>query len=348
MRSTTVVNTGIEIAYETFGAPDGRPLLLVMGLGAQVIPWHPELCAALVAKDFFLVRFDNRDSGLSTHLYDAPSPDLGAAMADDVSSASYRLEDMADDAVGLLDALGLDRAHVVGVSMGGMIAHTMAIRYPDRVRSLTSIMSTPWIGISSPTQAVQATLSTPPPTNRAKMVEQTVAIHKIMGSPGYPTDEAWIREAAGQSYDRSFDPTGIARQRLAILASEDRTAALANVTAPALVVHGDADPLIPLPAGRHRGRTTQRRVARSTRHGTRPALRNLAHASRSDQPARRPRRRPYPLDSDRLTATFLPPEHVRHQARSPPEHSSVGRFTSRPAPGLRQYEPARHIPALTR
>ncbi len=171
-------------------------------------------------------------------------------MTGDFSSVSYRLEDMADDAVGLLDALGLDQAHVVGVSLGGMIAQTMAIRHPDRVRSLTSIMSTPWIGLGSPTEAVQAAFSTPPPTSRAEMVEQTVALHKIIGSPGYPMNEARVREAAGQSYDLSFDPTGIARQRLAIAASGDRTTALTYVTAPALVVHGDADPLIPLPAGR--------------------------------------------------------------------------------------------------
>jgi pimeloyl-ACP methyl ester carboxylesterase len=253
MQSTTVASNGIEIAYETFGASGGRPLLLVVGLGAQMIAWHPELCAALVAEDFFVVRYDNRDVGLSTHLHDAPPPDLDAAMAGDFSSASYRLEDMADDAVGLLDALGLDQAHVVGASLGGMIAQTVAIRHPDRVCSLTSIMSTPWFGIGSPTEAVRAalpTLSTPPPTTRAEAVEQAVAIRKIIGSPGYPMDEARVREVAGQSYDRSFDPTGAVRQRLAIYASGDRTAALAHVTAPALVLHGEADPLIPLPAGR--------------------------------------------------------------------------------------------------
>jgi pimeloyl-ACP methyl ester carboxylesterase len=252
MPSTTVVNTGITIAYETFGAPGDRPLLLVMGLGAQMFAWHPELCAALTGENFFVVRFDNRDVGLSTHLHDAPPPDLDAAMAGDVSSASYRLEDMANDAVGLLDALELDRAHVVGVSMGGMIAQTMAIRHPHRVRSLTSIMSSPGAGIGAPTDAVMAalvTVSTPPPTTRAEAVEQAVAIHKIIGSPGYPMDEARIRDVAGQSYDRGFDPTGVIRQRLAIYASGDRTAALAHVTAPALVVHGDADPLIRLPAG---------------------------------------------------------------------------------------------------
>jgi pimeloyl-ACP methyl ester carboxylesterase len=252
MPSTTLVNTGIDIAYETFGAPEGRPLLLVMGLGAQMIAWHPELCTALAAENFLVVRFDNRDVGLSTHLHAAPPPDLDAAMAGDASSASYRLEDMADDAVGLLDALGLDRVHVVGVSMGGMIAQTMAITHPDRIRSLTSIMSSPWFGIGAPTDTVLAALATvsmSPPTTRAEMVEQAVAAHKIIGSPGYPMDEARIREVAGQAYDRAFDPAGVSRQRLAIYASGDRTTALARVTVPALVVHGDADPLIQPAAG---------------------------------------------------------------------------------------------------
>jgi pimeloyl-ACP methyl ester carboxylesterase len=249
MQFTTVGSNGIEIAYETFGAPGDRPLLLVMGLGAQMIAWHPELCAALAAENFFVVRYDNRDVGLSTHLHDAPPPNLGAARNGDVSSASYRLEDMADDAVGLLEALGLHQAHVVGASLGGMITQTMAIMHPERVRSLTSLMSTPWIGIGSPTPAAQAALFAPPPSSREEMVERTVAIRKIIGSPDYPMDEAWVRELAGQSYDRSFDPAGVNRQLLAIYASGDRTAALARVRAPALVVHGEADPLIPLPAG---------------------------------------------------------------------------------------------------
>lgn len=135
MGFTTVASNGIEIAYETCGAPGGRPLLLMVGLGAQMLAWHPELCAALVAEDFFVVRYDNRDVGLSTHLHHAQPPNLDAAMAGDFSSAAYQLEDMADDAVGLLDALGLDQAHVVGVSLGGMIAQTMAIRHPGRVRA---------------------------------------------------------------------------------------------------------------------------------------------------------------------------------------------------------------------
>jgi pimeloyl-ACP methyl ester carboxylesterase len=249
MQPITVASNGIEIAYETFGAPGDRPLLLVMGLGGQMLAWHPELCAALAAEDFFVVRYDNRDVGLSTHLHDARPPNLDAARGGDFSSASYRLEDMADDAVGLLDALGLDRAHVVGASLGGMIAQTMAITHPDRVYSLTSIMSTPEIGIGSATPATLAALPAPPPTSRAEAVEQTVSMFKIIGSPGYPLDEAWIRELAGQSYDRGFDPAGMARQQLAIYASGDRTAALAHVTTPALVVHGQADPLIQLSGG---------------------------------------------------------------------------------------------------
>jgi pimeloyl-ACP methyl ester carboxylesterase len=250
MQSTTVVSTDIEIAYETFGAPGGRPLLLVMGLGAQMLEWHPDLCAALAAENFFVVRFDNRDVGLSTHLQDVPPPNLDAAINGDVSSAAYRLEDMADDAIGLLDALGLDQAHVVGASMGGMIAQTMAIRHPDRVRGLTSIMSTPCLGIGASTPAAQAAFSAPPPTSRAERLEWMVALFKVIGSPGYPMDEAWLREVAGQSYDRNFDPTGVIRQVLAIYASGDRTAALARVMAPALVIHGEADPVFQLPAGR--------------------------------------------------------------------------------------------------
>jgi pimeloyl-ACP methyl ester carboxylesterase len=249
VQPATVASNGIEIAYETFGAPGARPLLLVMGLGAQMLAWHPEFCAALAAQDFFVTRYDNRDVGLSTHLHDAPPPDFAAAWRGDFSSASYRLEDMAKDAVGLLDALGLDGAHVVGASLGGMIAQTIAIFHPERVYSLTSIMSTPWVGIGSPTPEARAALLAPPPTNRAEAIERTVRNQKIFGSPGYPMDEAWIREVAGQAYDRCFDPLGVARQQLAIWASGDRTRALAHVKAPALVVHGDADPLIQLPGG---------------------------------------------------------------------------------------------------
>ncbi len=144
-RSAGTVPTGqIEIAYETFGEPSDRPLLLVMGLASQMLVWHEDLCRQLVARGFFVVRFDNRDIGLSTHLHDARPAEVLSAVMGDTSSASYTLEDLADDTVGLLDGLGLTGpVHVVGASMGGMIAQTIAIRHPDRVASLTSIMSTP-------------------------------------------------------------------------------------------------------------------------------------------------------------------------------------------------------------
>ena len=196
-----------------------------------------------------MIRFDNRDIGLSTHLHDAPPPDVMAAFGGDLSSASYRLEDMADDTVGLLDALGLDRAHVVGASMGGMIAQTVALRHPSRVRSLTSIMSTPGPKIGSATQEAMAVLLAPPATNRAEAVQRTLDTYAVIGSPGYPLDEQALAETAGTAYDRAYDPTGVARQLLAIHASGDRTEALAGLTVPTLVVHGDADPLVQVAGG---------------------------------------------------------------------------------------------------
>lgn len=249
MAVETVKANGIEIAYERFGPEDARPLLLVMGLGAQMIVWHDDFCAALVDRGFHVVRFDNRDAGLSTHLHDAPPANAMAAMAGDTSSASYTLEDMADDAVGLLEELGIPAAHVVGASMGGMIAQTVAIRHPNRVLSLTSIMSTPSPGLGSPTEAAAAALTAPPATNRQEAIERALAATKVIGSPGYPPDEEWIATTAGIAYDRAFDPPGFARQFLAIHASGDRTEALGGVRVPTLVVHGADDPLVQLPGG---------------------------------------------------------------------------------------------------
>lgn len=245
---TTPAN-GIEIAYETFGQGSSRPLLLVMGLGTQMLAWHEEFCGTLAERDFFVVRFDNRDIGLSTHLHDAPTPDVVAAFGGDLSSASYRLEDMADDTVGLLDALELDRAHVVGASMGGMIAQTLAIAHPSRVRSLVSIMSTPSPKIGGATAEALAVLMAAPATSREQAVERVLAAYAVIGSPGYPLDEQWLAGIAGESYDRGYDPLGVARQLLAIHASGDRTEALRALRVPTLVVHGDADPLVQLAGG---------------------------------------------------------------------------------------------------
>ena len=250
MAVETVEANGVRIAYETFGERGGEPLLLVMGLGTQMLAWHEEFCQELVDRGFFVVRYDNRDIGLSTHLHDAPQPDLMAALMGDTSSASYTLEDMADDAVGLLDALDLRAAHVVGASMGGMIAQTLAIRHPERVLTLTSIMSTPSPQIGAPTQAALGVLFAPPATSRDEAVQRALTAYRVIGSPGYRLDEEWLADIAGQAYDRGYDPVGVGRQLLAIHASGDRTEGLRRLQVPTLVIHGEDDQLVQVAGGR--------------------------------------------------------------------------------------------------
>jgi pimeloyl-ACP methyl ester carboxylesterase len=241
---------GIELAYETFGEPNDPALLLIMGLGVQMIHWHPEFCQALADRGFFVIRFDNRDAGHSSKIDGGPAPNIMAAMAGDASSASYTLEDMADDAVGLLDYLSVEATHVMGVSLGGMVAQTIAIRHPARVLSLVSIMSTTGArAVGQPRPDAIPALVTPAPTERAAYVEHAVRIWKMIGSPGFARDEEWIRQVAGEAYDRSFNPMGVARQLLAVIASGDRTEALGRVQVPTLVVHGREDPLIQLSGG---------------------------------------------------------------------------------------------------
>ncbi len=249
--SGTLPANGLQIAYETFGDRDRRPLIMVMGLGASMLMWHPDLCAMLAGRGFFVIRFDNRDVGRSSHLRDAPPPDLmGALMRGDVSSASYSLDDMAQDGFGLLDALGLPAAHVLGASMGGMIAQVMAVRHPERVLSLTSIMSTPAPALTNPTPAATAVLMQAPATTREGAIKQMLEAARITGSPGYTADQQWRAELAGQMWDQGLDPAGAARQLLAIYASGDRTEAVRGIAVPTLVVHGDSDPLINVSAGR--------------------------------------------------------------------------------------------------
>src|SRR5439155_8295007 len=241
----------IEIAYETFGDAERPPVVLVMGLATQMLGWPDEFCAALADGGLFVIRFDNRDVGLSTHLHDAPPADVMAAMAGDTSSASYTLSDMARDTVGLLDALELASAHLVGASMGGMIAQTVALEHPERVRTLTSIMSTtgdPAVG--GATDAALAVLLAPPAASREEAVERTVATYRVIGSPDYELDEAELRERAGLSYDRAYDPAGVSRQPLAIPVSGDRTGRLRDLSVATLVIHGDRDPLVDVSGGR--------------------------------------------------------------------------------------------------
>jgi pimeloyl-ACP methyl ester carboxylesterase len=239
---------GVSLAYETFGDPRRPTILLVMGIGSQMVGWHEDFCRALAA-GHHVVRYDHRDVGESQWL--EGEVDLEACAAGDTRSAGYTLEDMADDAAGLLDALGVGAAHVVGASMGGMVAQTLAVRHPARVLSLTSIMSTTGEeGVAQPTEAAIAVLLSPPAQSREEAMEKTVAARRVIGSPGYPRDERDIRERAGIAWDRGVNPAGFARQLGAIYAAGDRTPALASLDVPALVVHGEDDPLVPVGGGR--------------------------------------------------------------------------------------------------
>lgn len=246
-------SNGIELCYETFGDPADPPLLLVMGLGAQMTAWDTELCSAFVDRGFFVVRYDNRDVGLSSRIEGSGGnfmeTFLKASQGQPVD-APYRLTDMAADGIGLLDHLGIERAHVVGASMGGMIAQTIAIEHPSRVLTLTSIMSTtgePEVGQATP-EAMQL-LVRPPATDRQSAIEAAVAANKVIGGPDH-FDEDRIRARSAAFYDRAFDPAGTARQLIGILASGSRAEQLAALDVPTLVIHGDADTLVTPTGGR--------------------------------------------------------------------------------------------------
>lgn len=242
----------IELAYETFGDPADPPVVLVMGLGAQLTAWDEGFCALLVARGFHVVRFDNRDVGRSTWI-DTPDLDVGAAVlaafGGDTTVAPYRLTDMATDTVGLFDDLGVDRAHVVGASMGGMIAQTLAIEHPARVASLTSIMSTtgePAVG--NPAPELLGTLVGQRPTERAAAIEFGVEVSRAISSPDH-FDEERARARATTEVDRGINPLGLPRQLLAILCSGSRADGLAGIDLPALIVHGRQDRLVDFSGG---------------------------------------------------------------------------------------------------
>jgi len=242
---------GIEIEYETHGDPGGRPLVLVRGLSTQLIHWDAAFCRGLVDRGHFVVIFDNRDVGLSTWFDEAGVPDLAALLSGRELDLAYGLDDMAGDTVGLMDALGLESAHVMGISMGGMIAQTAAIRHPARVRSLVSVMSSTGAReLPPPAPEALEALVTPAPAERAAYVEHTVRTQRIIGSPGFPFEEARESEVAVRAFDRAFHPAGAARQLAAVQTHGDRRAALGGLAVPALVIHGSGDPLIPPEHGR--------------------------------------------------------------------------------------------------
>lgn len=241
----------VEIAYESFGNPADPPLLLVMGLATQMLGWDERFCGRLASHGFHVIRFDNRDIGLSTHLSEAGVPDLGTLLADPAAGgAPYTLLDMAGDVAGLLDALGLESAHVVGASMGGMIAQQLAIGHAPRVRSLTSIMSTPSREVGQATPEAMAVLFLPPPTDADTAAERALNVYRVIGSPGYPLDEPRLAEVARLAFARGHDAAGVARQFAAIVVSPDRRPGLGELRVATLVIHGQDDPLVQIDGGR--------------------------------------------------------------------------------------------------
>jgi pimeloyl-ACP methyl ester carboxylesterase len=239
---------GIDIEYVTEGDPADPPLLMVMGLGAQLTAWPEGFVQGLRDRGYFLIRFDNRDCGLSTKWEGVP--DIMALLAGDGSSAPYLIEDMADDTADLLAQLGIEKTHVVGISMGGMITQALVIRYPDHFLSAASIMSTTGDrSVGAPTPEAITALLRPRASTRDEAVAASLAGSMVIGSPAYPTDEAILRERAAAAYERSYCPEGTARQLGAILASPDRTEGLRSVRMPFLVFHGEEDPLITLSGG---------------------------------------------------------------------------------------------------
>ena len=244
-----VTANGIRIEYDTFGEKSSPAILLIMGLSAQLIGWEEDFCKQLADKGLFVIRFDNRDVGLSTKFEKAGIPDVMAAMQGKEFHAPYTLDDMADDAVGLLDALGIKKAHICGASMGAMITQVIGYRHPSRVLSLIPIMGTtgkPGLPPAKP-EAMEM-LITPAPVHREAYIENAVVTWKIFwGSLEF--DEEIVRKRAAISYDRAFYPQGIVRQHAAIIASGNRRPRLASITAPTLVIHGSEDPLLPVKHG---------------------------------------------------------------------------------------------------
>lgn len=257
----TIKVNGIQIAYEAAGDPKGVPLLLIMGLGMQLIAWPDDFVDGLVELGFRVIRFDNRDSGLSDKFDHAGSPNLPLAFLKTLVrwplKSAYTLDDMAGDAIGVLDALGVAKAHVVGASMGGMIAQIVAARHPERVLSLTSIMSSSGRrGLPGPTREARAILMKRPanPKDMESVIAHGANTFRVIGSPAYPTPDKQLRARVAQALKRNVCPGGVARQMVAIAASGDRSKLLRQIKVPTLVIHGAADPLVPLACGQDTAR----------------------------------------------------------------------------------------------
>jgi proline iminopeptidase len=247
---------GITIEVETSGNPAGPAVLLIMGLGMQLTAWPQALVDGLAEQGFHVIRFDNRDSGLSSSFSGRRRPSLALAWFKSLlrlpQSPAYTLHDMADDARALLDALGIAQAHVIGVSMGGMIAQLFAARFPGRTLSLASIMSSSGRrGLPGPSGAVRGAMLRPPPNpaDRKQVVERAVQLYRMIGSPAFPTPERLLCENVERAVARSLNPAGTARQMVAIAACGDRTPWLRRIRCRAMVIHGAADPLVPLACG---------------------------------------------------------------------------------------------------
>ncbi len=236
---------GIEIAYETFGSRGDPPIVMVMGLGTQMIAWPDELCEDLVERGFYVVRFDNRDVGASTHLDGVRAPHVAEVLSRRRRPA-YTIEDMAEDALGLIDALEVGPVHLVGASMGGFIAQTAAVRRPDRLRSLTLIMTSTGsrrVGQADP-RLFSRLLKGRVAGSREEAMDAVVETFRIIGSKGFAFDEARLRDVGSRSYERSHDPAGYFRQLAAVVGQPNRTAALARLDLPTLIMHGLQDPLV--------------------------------------------------------------------------------------------------------
>ncbi|HYH60275.1 MAG TPA: alpha/beta hydrolase [Solirubrobacterales bacterium] len=240
----------LDLCWQEFGEESDPPLLMIMGLGAQMILWPDELCEMIAAESFRVIRFDNRDSGRSTVLSEAPTGTVPRALGGEIPEGAYSLSDMAADAAGLLGALKIEAAHVVGSSLGGMIAQTLAIEHPECVLSLASIMSTTGdSSVGGATPAGIEALTTVPPQDREGYVEALLGARRKIAGPGFPFDEERSRRIASLGWDRGFHPKGTVRQTIAVVLSGDRTGRLSEIRVPTVVIHGEDDPLIGVSGG---------------------------------------------------------------------------------------------------